>query len=231
MRDGVRLFTSVYMPKDTSQSYPILMLRRPYSVAPYGEGAYRDNLGPSAAFVDEKYIFVYQDVRGRFMSEGNFKWMTPYKLYKSHPADVDESTDTYDTIEWLLRNIPDNNGRVGMWGISFPGHYTAQPGEHTGGYQMLVRGEPMRAKYRNSWSKPEPMPPNTPTKLAWEMPDINHTFLKGHRIMLQIQSSWFPLVDRNPQKFVNIYQATEADFQKTIQRVYFGSRMTLRRVP
>jgi putative CocE/NonD family hydrolase len=105
-----------------------------------------------------------------------------------------------------------------------------QAGEHLGGYQMLIRGEPMRAKYRNSWSKPEPMQPNTPTKVAWEMPDINHTFLKGHRIMLQIQSTWFPLVDRNPQKFVNIYKATEADFQKATERIYFGSRVTVRRL-
>src|SRR5215510_13817257 len=126
MRDGVKLFTSVYMPKDTSQSYPILLTRTPYSVAPYGPDAYRDGLGPSAAFIDEKYIFVYQDVRGRYMSEGNFQWMTPYKPKKSGPADVDESTDTYDTIEWLFKNIPRNSGRVGMWGISFPVHYTAQ---------------------------------------------------------------------------------------------------------
>jgi len=103
-------------------------------------------------------------------------------------------------------------------------------GERLGGYQMLIRGEPMRAKYRNSWSKPEPMQPNMPTKVAWEMPDINHTFLKGHRIMLQIQSSWFPLVDRNPQKFVNIYKATEADFQKASERVYWGSHLTVRRL-
>jgi putative CocE/NonD family hydrolase len=576
MRDGVKLFTSVYTPKDTSQTYPILLSRTPYSVAPYGADSYRDNLGPSLAFADEKYIFVYQDVRGRFMSEGTLQWMTPYKPKKS-AADTDESTDTYDTIEWLLKNIPNNNGRVGIWGISFPGHYTAQAiidahpalkaaspqapmgdnwlgddmhhngalwlphafnfisgfglqppvpttqngpafvhgtpdgykfflemgplananekylhgkvriwnewmehgdydsywqaqnlpqymthvrpavltvggwfdaedlwgplhiyksieehnpqnastivmgpwfhggwarsdgeslgsisfgsktalfyrenielpffnfylkgkgtlklpeayvfetgsnrwrmydhwpptstslnslyiaghgrlafqappasetnkydeyvsdpsrpvpfinqinismtreymiddqrfaserpdvvtyqtdvltedistagplnvqlivstsgtdsdfivklidvfpddtpdtrfvrsGEHMGGYEMLVRGEPMRAKYRDSWSKPQPMPPNTPTKIAWEMPDINHVFLRGHRIMLQIQSSWFPLVDRNPQKFVNIYKATESDFRKAVERVYFGSRITVHRL-
>jgi uncharacterized protein len=577
MRDGVKLFTSVYMPKDTSQSYPILMSRTPYSAAPYGPDAYRDNLGPSPLFSDEKYIFVYQDVRGRYMSEGSFKWMTPYKPKKSGPSDVDESTDTYDTIDWLIKNIPNNNGRVGMWGISFPGHFTAQAiidahpalkaaspqapmgdnwlgddmhhngafwlphafnfistfglqppvpttqngppfvhgtpdgykffldmgslananakylhdkvriwnewmehgdydsywqaqnipqymthvrpavmtvggwfdaedlwgplhiyqsieqhnpqnssmlvmgpwfhggwargdgdflgnvgfgsktsdfyrqnielpffnyylkdkgapklpeayvfetgsdqwrqyehwppqnlrpeslyiegpgklgfaapaaaaakqyeeyvsdpahpvpyinqvnigmtreymdddqrfaaaredvvtyqtdpltddvtlagpiqvdltvstsgtdsdyvvklidvfpsdtadtrfvlaGEHLGGYQMLIRGEPMRAKYRTSWSKPEAMRPNTPTSLKWEMPDINHTFLKGHRIMLQIQSSWFPLVDRNPQKFVNIYKAGDGDFQKATERVYVGSHLSVGRL-
>ena len=89
-----------------------------------------------------------------------------------------------------------------------------------GGYQMLVRGEPTRARFRNSFSKPEAMEPGKITKVEFTLPDINHTFLPGHRIMIQIQSSWFPLVDRNPQKFVDIYRATEADFQKATQRVY-----------
>src|SRR5262250_3407454 len=100
MRDGAKLFTSVYTPKDTSQPYPILLLRTPYSVAPYGADAYRDNLGPSPAFINEKYIFVYQDVRGRFMSEGTFQWMTPFILKNSAATETDESTDAYDTIEW-----------------------------------------------------------------------------------------------------------------------------------
>src|SRR5207253_8594757 len=114
MRDGVKLFTSVYVPPDTSQKYPILMTRTPYSAGPYGPNAYPPFLGPSPAFAPEGYIFVYQDVRGRFMSEGDFKWMTPYIVNKKGPADVDESTDTYDTIEWLLKNVQNNNGRVGM---------------------------------------------------------------------------------------------------------------------
>jgi putative CocE/NonD family hydrolase len=125
MRDGVKLFTSVYVPQDASQKYPILMTRSPYGVGPYGPNAYAPDLGPSPAFALEGYIFVYQDVRGRFMSEGDFKWMTPYIVNKKGPTDVDESTDTYDTIEWLLKNIPNNNGRVGMYGISYPGFYTA----------------------------------------------------------------------------------------------------------
>jgi putative CocE/NonD family hydrolase len=571
MRDGVKLFTAVYVPRDTSQKYPILMIRTPYSVRPYGVENYPQSLGPSPAFASEGYIFVYQDVRGRMMSEGDFHWMTPYKPKKSGPKDVDESTDTYDTIDWLIKNIPNNNGRVGMWGISFPGHYTAQgiiaahpalkaaspqapmadnwlgddmhhngafwlphafnfiavfgqkragptkdfakPFVHgtpdgykfflemgplanankkyfkgqiqiwnewmehgdydaywkaqnvpqhlthvtpavmtvggwfdaedlqgplniyqaieknnsntynilvmgpwchgcwsrtdgeslgnadfgsqtgpyyrenielpffnfflkdkgdlklpeayvfntgvnqwrqydhwppkgaaeekiylraggklsftapvagadkafdeyvsdparpvpyinniaigmtreymtddqrfaatrpdvlvyqtdvltedvtlagpikadlfvstsgsdsdyvvklidvfpddapdprpnptnfrAGGYQMLVRGEPMRAKYRNAWDKPEPMVPNKVTRVAFKLPDVHHTFQKGHRIMVQIQSTWFPLVDRNPQKFVNIYKATEADFQKATERVYHTAR-------
>ena len=89
-----------------------------------------------------------------------------------------------------------------------------------GGYQQLIRGEVMRGRYRNSFEKPEPFEPNKPSKVAYDMPDVFHTFRRGHRIMIQIQSSWFPLVDRNPQKFVNIYTATEADFQKVTERVY-----------
>jgi uncharacterized protein len=555
MRDGVKLFTSVYASKDTSVTYPILVTRTPYSVEPYGPSAYPRSLGPSPAFTQEGYIFVYQDVRGRYMSQGTFKWMTPYIANKKRPNDVDESTDAYDTIEWLLKNIPNNNGRVGMYGISYPGFYTAAalvdphpalkaaspqapmadnylgddihhngafwlphiftfinwfgqprsgptmeyppgidpgttdgysfflemgplanantkyfhhrlklwdewmehgnydrywqaqnvpqhlkkipvavltvggwfdaedlqgtlrvynalekenpdsfnvlvmgPWSHGGwasgnsnalgnidfgsntsrfyrqnmelpffnfylkgkgdfrppeayvfetgsnqwrtynhwpptherveslylepngnlsftppadtnsgtydeyvsdpakpvpyidgfaigmtreymdgdqrfvatrpdvlvyrtddltedvtiagpvgvslvvstsgtdsdfvvklidvspdGYQMLIRGEPFRAKYRNSFSKPEPMTPNQPAKIDYEMPDINHSFMKGHRIMVQVQSTWFPLMDRNPQKFVNIYTATEADFQKATERVYHSS--------
>ncbi|HYR91938.1 MAG TPA: CocE/NonD family hydrolase [Terriglobia bacterium] len=565
MRDGIKLFTVVYAPKDTTQTYPILMMRTPYGAGPYGPANYRP-LGPNLAFEREGYIFVYQDVRGRYMSEGDFKWMTPYIQNKRGPTDVDESTDTYDTIEWLLKNIPNNNGRVGIYGISYPGFYTAAalmdphpalkaaspqapladnylgddvhhngaywlphtfnfisffdqprsgpterypqgiflderdgykfflelgplanannkyfhsqfkdwndwmahgdydsywqaqnvpqhlkkittavmtvggwfdaedlqgplriyktlekqnpdtfnvlvmgPWSHGGwaggsgnrigkvtfgsstaafyrenmelpffnyylkdkgqldqpeayvfetgsnqwktydqwpprnerteslyldpngklgftrpantksdafdeyvsdpanpvpyfegaamemvpqymvedqrfvatrpdvlvyqtdplaedvtvagpvgvnlvvstsgtdsdfvvklidvqpdGYQMLVRGEPFRAKYRNSFSKPEPMKSNSPTKIDYEMPDINHAFLKGHRIMVQVQSSWFPLMDRNPQKFVNIYKATDADFQKARERVYhsasLSSQLKIRRI-
>lgn len=559
MRDGVKLFTTIYTPKDQSHRYPIMLYRTPYSVAPYGPDAYRTSLGPSSLFQQEKYIFVYQDVRGRLMSEGEFVDVRPHKPKKSGPKDIDESTDTYDTIEWLVKNVPNNNGRVGMWGISYPGFYASMgvidahpalkaaspqapiadwfigddfhhngalflphtfnffssfglprpkpttegprrqfehgttdgyrffldlgplsnantkylkneiafwneilkhpnyddfwqarnirphlrnikpavmtvggwfdaedlfgalatyktieetnpgarntlvmgPWFHGGwarsdgdqlgsvsfgqktslayretvelpffncllkdkcgaqlpeatmfetgsnqwrrydswppknveqreiylgangglsftapqgatnafdeyvsdpahpvpfinsiaigmtreymvddqrfaatrpdvlvyqtealdrdvtlagpikatlfvstsgtdsdfvvklidvfpnnapepmeGYQMLVRGEPMRAKFRNSFSKPEAMEPGKVTKVEFTLPDVNHAFLRGHRIMIQIQSSWFPLVDRNPQKFVDIYQATEADFQKATQRVY-----------
>ncbi len=566
MRDGVKLFTSVYVPKDASQKYPIMMQRTPYSVAPYGPDNYRGALGPSPMFMEDGFIFVYQDVRGRNMSEGEFAWMRAHKPKKSSSTDADETTDTWDTIEWLIKNIPNNNGRVGMWGISYPGHYAAQalidphpalkavspqapmddnwlgddmhhngafflphafnfisgfdrprsgPGVQSGprfdhgtsdgyrfflemgslananpkyfkgeiklwnewmehgdydeywqgqrvsqhlkkvtpavmtvggwfdaedvqgplsiyraieksnpkawnilvegpwchgcwsrgegerlggvgfnsstskfyreniefpfflhflkdkgemklpeayvfetgsnvwrtyeswpprgveskslylraggklsfdppgtlareqgsvfdeyvsdpnkpvpfqsriangmtydymtddqrfsssrpdvlvyqsdvlaeditiagelvaelyastsgtdsdfivklmdvfperrvdpmdGYQMLVRGEPMRAKYRKSWSKPEPMKPNEVTRIPFAMPDINHTFKKGHRIMIHIQSTWFPLVDRNPQKFVNIYQAKDEDFQKATQRIYRSAK-------
>ena len=125
MRDGKRLFTSVYVPKDASQSYPILMDRTPYDVAPYGEDQYKKNLGPSDEFEKAGYIIVYQDVRGRYMSEGEFIEMTPHLDVKKSPHDVDDSTDTYDTIEFLLKNVANNNGKVGIWGISYPGFYTS----------------------------------------------------------------------------------------------------------
>ncbi len=124
MRDGVKLFTSVYVPKDDSKPYPILMQRTPYSVGPYGIDKYRDNLGPSGRFGTEGYIFAYQDVRGRWMSEGEFVNMRPHNPKKG-AKDIDESTDTFDTIEWLTKNVKNNNGKVGAYGISYPGFYTA----------------------------------------------------------------------------------------------------------
>jgi putative CocE/NonD family hydrolase len=126
MRDGVKLFTSVYTPKDMSEQYPIMMSRTPYSVAPYGIENYRAGLGPSSEkFQKEKFVFVFQDVRGRNKSEGTFVHVRPVIVNKQGPKDVDEATDTYDTIDWLVKNVPNNNGRVGMWGISYPGFYAA----------------------------------------------------------------------------------------------------------
>ncbi len=125
MRDGVRLFTSVYVPKDASQRYPVLLTRTPYSVAPYGADNYPRSLGPSEHFEREGFIFVYQDARGRHMSEGTFQQVRPHVPVKRGPRDIDESTDTYDTVDWLVKNIPNNNGRVGMVGISQPGFHVA----------------------------------------------------------------------------------------------------------
>jgi uncharacterized protein len=121
MRDGVKLFTIVYAPKDSSQKYPILLHRTPYGSPPYGPDAYRATLGPSKDFAKEGYIFVYQDARGKFKSEGDFVVMRPIKPDKKTSSDTDESSDNYDTIEWLLKNVPNNNGQVGQWGISYPG--------------------------------------------------------------------------------------------------------------
>jgi putative CocE/NonD family hydrolase len=125
MRDGKRLFTSIYVPKDSARTYPFLMTRTPYSVAPYGVDKFKTRLGPSEAFDKAGYIFVYQDVRGRYLSEGEFVEMRPHIDAPQSKADVDESTDTYDTVEWLLKNVAGNNGKVGIWGISYPGFYTS----------------------------------------------------------------------------------------------------------
>jgi uncharacterized protein len=124
MRDGVRLFTAVYVPKNETQKYPFLITRTPYSVGPYGVDQYPPQLGPSEQFQKEGFIFVAQDARGRYMSEGEFQQVRPFNPAKG-PKDVDESTDTYDTIEWLLKNVANNNGRAGMIGISQPGFHVA----------------------------------------------------------------------------------------------------------
>lgn len=122
MRDGVELYAAIYAPRDTSQSYPIMMNRTPYSCQPYGEDNYSRRIGPSNFMEDEGYIFVRTDVRGRWMSDGQYDNMRPHV-----PGDlpIDESSDTYDTIDWLLKNVPNNNGKVGIWGISYPGFYSA----------------------------------------------------------------------------------------------------------
>ena len=125
MRDGVKLFANVYVPKDATQRYPILMQRTPYSVAPYGIDNYRPIVGPSEAAEKEGFIFVYEDVRGRYLSEGVFVDVRPHTARAEDLADPDESTDTYDTIDWLIKNVPNNNGRVGIWGISYPGFFAA----------------------------------------------------------------------------------------------------------
>lgn len=126
MRDGVKLFTSIYTPKDISKDkkYPILMQRTCYSVAPYGENEFKSAIGPNKYLMKDEYIFVYQDVRGRYMSEGTWTNMTPQVEHKTK-KDVDESTDTYDTVDWLVKNLPNNNGKVGQYGTSYPGFYTA----------------------------------------------------------------------------------------------------------
>ena len=126
MRDGVKLFTSVYIPKDVfneNRTYPMMLQRTGYSVAPYGIDQYRANLGPSELFARDKFIFVYQDIRGRYLSEGDYVVIRPHKPVKNGPKDTDESTDTYDTIDWLVKNVPGNTGKVGMYGISQPGFY------------------------------------------------------------------------------------------------------------
>ena len=148
MRDGVKLYVSIYSPKDQSQKYPIIMQRTPYSGGPYGDTTYKASLGQDTSLTREGFIFVYADVRGRYMSEGEFvnvrpqlndkpkttskaldkastmSPQSPPKASSSGVPPIDESTDTYDTIDWLVKNVPNNNGRVGIEGISYPGFYS-----------------------------------------------------------------------------------------------------------
>ncbi|MHA7844447.1 MAG: CocE/NonD family hydrolase [Winogradskyella sp.] len=123
MRDGINLHTTIYSPKDTSKTYPILMMRTPYSCRPYGEDKYRSKIGPNKYLMEEGNIMVYQDVRGRWNSEGVYDNMRAYIPNKTG-NETDEASDTYDTIEWLINNVENNNGKVGTYGISYPGFYT-----------------------------------------------------------------------------------------------------------
>lgn len=126
MRDGIRLFTAIYIPKDVTYKHPILMTRTPYSCSPYGENNFTANLWNRhwRYYARKNYIFVIQDVRGRWMSEGNFVDIRPFIPDKKANSDVDEASDTYDTIDWLIKNITNNNGNVGVFGISYPGFYS-----------------------------------------------------------------------------------------------------------
>src|ERR1700761_5925360 len=123
IRDGVKLFTSIYIPKDQSEKHPILLTRTPYSVAPYGTAhkAYWRNY--MMRYCREGYIMVNQDIRGKYMSEGVFDVVRPFNPNKKTNKDIDEASDSYDTIDWLVKNIDNNNGNVGAIGISFPGFY------------------------------------------------------------------------------------------------------------
>jgi len=126
MRDGVKLFTSFYMPKDGSEKHPFLLSRTPYSCAPYGE----DKFVPiwtsyKMQYAKEGYIFVTQDVRGRYMSEGVFEDVRPFNKNKTG-KEIDEASDTYDAVDWMVKNIANNNGNVGVFGTSYPGFYSTQ---------------------------------------------------------------------------------------------------------
>jgi putative CocE/NonD family hydrolase len=126
MRDGVKLFTAIYLPKDDTEKHPMLMTRTPYSCSPYGEQNFTASLWARhwRYYARENYIIVIQDVRGRFMSEGEFVDIRPFNPDKKTNNDIDEASDTYDTIDWLVKNISNNNGNVGVFGISYPGFYS-----------------------------------------------------------------------------------------------------------
>ena len=126
MRDGVKLFTAVYTPKDNKEKHPFLMIRTPYSCAPYGEDKYQPRLWNFhwREYLKEGYIIVIEDVRGRWMSEGTFMDVRPFNPNKKTKKDIDEASDTYDAVDWLVKNIPNNNGNVGVFGTSYPGFYS-----------------------------------------------------------------------------------------------------------
>jgi putative CocE/NonD family hydrolase len=126
MRDGIKLFTAIYIPKDVSEKHPILMTRTPYSCAPYGEQNFNANLWARhwRYYARENYVMVIQDVRGRWMSEGDFVDIRPFNPDKKSNKDIDEASDTYDTVDWLIKNVDNNNGNVGVFGISYPGFYS-----------------------------------------------------------------------------------------------------------
>jgi hypothetical protein len=104
---------------------------------------------------------------------------------------------------------------------SLPGLSKSEREKYPGGRQMLVRGEPFRGRFRGSYETPQPFTPGEPTRVTFRINDVMHTFQRGHRIMVQIQSTWFPFIDRNPQTFVpNIFEAAPGDFVRATQRVF-----------
>ena len=205
MRDGEHLFTSVYVPKTCEAPQPILLKRTPYSVSPYGADRYPRSLGPSEHLMKRGYIFAYQDVRGRHMSDGTWIAVRPHDPAKG-PAETDESSDTWDTIEWLVSNVPCNNGRVGMWGVSYPGFYAsagmidAHPAlvavspqapvtDYYNGDDSYHNGAFMlAANYRfYSFFKPRPGPPQKPPK---DRPSVDFGTEDGYKYFLELGPLW-----------------------------------------
>lgn len=213
MRDGVKLFTSIYIPKDDSHKYPFLINRTPYTVAPYGENTYKATLGPDPLFIREGYIFVYQDVRGKWMSEGTYEDIRPHIDKKKGKTQIDESSDTYDTIDWLLKNIDNNNGKAGIYGISYPGFYStaALPDAHPAlkavspqapvtdwfrGDDFHHNGAFMLADAFNFYSsfgvpRPKPVTPgNAPNKVQFTIND-NYNFFMQLGALKHVKERYF----------------------------------------
>jgi predicted acyl esterase len=214
MRDGVKLHTVILTPQTQAEPLPILMTRTPYGVNDWTSDSLNLEFQEFAA---DGYTFVFQDIRGKFESEGQFVMVRPPRD-KRDAKSIDESTDTYDTIDWLIKNGPRNNGRVGIMGGSYDGWLATM---------SLI--DPHPARYLNSFEKAEALVPDRVNQYKIDLHGNDYAFLKGHRIMVQVQSSWFPLYDRNPQKFVpNIFLAQESDFQRVTQRIYRSSNFPSR---
>jgi uncharacterized protein len=124
MRDGVKLFTSIYTPKNNSVTHPLLINRTPYNIEPGGPDEFNVFMQVYKRYTDKEYIMVFQDVRGKYMSEGEFEYIRPVIPGKKNKYEIDESTDTWDTVDWLIKNVINNNGNVGIFGISYPGFYS-----------------------------------------------------------------------------------------------------------
>ena len=211
MRDGTRLFTSVYVPKDQSQKYPILLTRTPYSCKPYGVDQYRNDVGPNALFGKDGYIFVSQDVRGKWMSEGEFVNMRPHIPNKQNPTQIDESSDAYDTVDWLIKNIPGHNGRVGVWGVSYPGYYAAcalidaHPAIVCGSPQAPINDWFVGDDWHHNGALILPHLFNFMSKFGYERPEptkkIDHPFDYGTPDGYDFFLKMGPLANANPKHF------------------------------
>ncbi|HMV51360.1 MAG TPA: CocE/NonD family hydrolase, partial [Blastocatellia bacterium] len=170
----------------------------------------------------------------RITPDMTYEYMTDDQRFSANRTDVlvyqtDVLTEDVTIAGEILSDLyASTSGTDSDFVVKLIDVFPARTQDQMDGYQMLVRGEPMRAKYRNGWAKPEALKPNAVTHVPFKMPDVNHTFKKGHRIMIHIQSSWFPLVDRNPQKFMNIYKASDTDFQKATQRIYRSGKFPSR---
>jgi putative CocE/NonD family hydrolase len=211
MRDGTRLFTSVYVPKDQSQKYPILLTRTPYSCKPYGVDQYRNDVGPNALFGEDGYIFVSQDVRGKWMSEGEFVNMRPHIPNKQNPTQIDESSDAYDSVDWLIKNIPGHNGRVGVWGVSYPGYYAAcalidaHPAIVCGSPQAPINDWFVGDDWHHNGALILPHLFNFMSKFGYERPEptkkIDHPFDYGTPDGYDFFLKMGPLANANPKHF------------------------------
>ncbi len=208
MRDSIKLHTVIYSPKDKSKKYPILLQRTPYSTRPYGKNEFREKIGPNIHLMKQGNIIVYQDVRGRWMSEGTYDNMRAYIPNKRSNKDIDESTDTYDTIDWLVKNVENNNGNVGVWGISYPGFYStyatidAHPALKAASPQACIADFFFDDFHHNgayllSYFKVTPLfgtPKNKPTDTAWySLPN------------LKTQDQYQFFLDAGPLKNLNKY--------------------------
>lgn len=220
MRDGVKLHSVILLPKG-ARNAPILFTRTPYDADSMTRRAESKHLGSvlhgydhaTDVIIEGGYIRVVQDVRGKYGSEGDYVVNRPLRG-PLNPSDVDHATDTYDTIDWLVKNVPESNGRVGIIGISYDGFLPlmALIDPHPA-LKVSVPMNPMVDGWiGDDWFH---------NGARFALPTANHVFLPGHRIMVQVQSSWFPLYDRNPQTFVtNIFWARPEDFRKATQRIY-----------